>query len=79
MNIPTAEEARKAIEQGKYEKAKSQEFQVEGQIKEAIGKGLNHISGDGWLEPSVCVRLERLGYKYETGTQYNDHYWCIGW
>ena len=79
MNIPTAEEARKAIEQGKYEKAKSQEFHVESQIKEAIGKGLNRISGDGWLEPSVRALLERLGYKYETGTQYNEHYWSVSW
>lgn len=79
MNIPTAQDARKTLEKGQYEKANKQAVEVESRINEAIAKGQHAISGDGGLEPSVKASLERLGYKYESGSQRNESYWSVSW
>lgn len=37
------------------------------------------ISEDGSLKPETRKKLEELGYKVETGTQYNEPYYSISW
>lgn len=34
---------------------------------------------DGSLKPETRKKLEELGYKVETGTQYNEPYYSISW
>lgn len=48
-------------------------------IRDAIADGKFSISGDGCLKPETRKKLEELGYKIETGTQYNEPYYSISW
>lgn len=48
-------------------------------IKDAIADGKFSISEDGCLKPEIRKKLEELGYKIETGNQYNESYYSISW
>ena len=48
-------------------------------IRDAIADGKFSISKDGCLKPKTRKKLEELGYKVETGTQYNESYYSISW
>ena len=48
-------------------------------IRDAIADGKFSISEDGSLKPETRKKLEELGYKVETGTQYNESYYSISW
>lgn len=48
-------------------------------IKDAIADGKFSISEDGCLKPETQKKLEELGYKVETGNQYNESYYSISW
>lgn len=48
-------------------------------IRDAIVDGKFSISEDGSLKPETRKKLEELGYKVETGTQYNEPYYSISW
>ena len=48
-------------------------------IKDAIADGKFSISEDGCLKPETRKKLEELGYKVETGNQYNESYYSISW
>lgn len=48
-------------------------------IRDAIVDGKFSISEDGSLKPETRKKLEKLGYKVETGTQYNEPYYSISW
>ena len=48
-------------------------------IRDAIADGKFSISEDGCLKPKTRKKLEELGYKVETGTQYNESYYSISW
>lgn len=48
-------------------------------IRDAIADGKFSISEDGSLKPETRKKLEELGYKVETGTQYNEPYYSISW
>ena len=48
-------------------------------IRDAIADGKFSISEDGCLKPEIRKKLEELGYKVETGTQYNEPYYSISW
>lgn len=48
-------------------------------IRDAIADGKFSISEDGSLEPETRKKLEELGYKIETGNQYNESYYSISW
>ena len=46
---------------------------------DAIADGKFSISEDGCLKPETRKKLEELGYKIETGNQYNESYYSISW
>ena len=48
-------------------------------IRDAIADGKFSISEDGCLKPETRKKLEELGYKVETGNQYNESYYSISW
>ena len=48
-------------------------------IRDAIADGKFSISEDGCLKPETRKKLEELGYKVNTGTQYNESYYSISW
>jgi hypothetical protein len=75
----SAKEAREIVEKGKYQKSQEQLKQIEKQIEIAIKNGRSSISGDGTIETANQKTLKDLGYKIETGTQYNKIYYSISW
>ena len=52
---------------------------IEEQIRNAVDAGRFYISADGSLNPYCRQKLESMGYKVETGTQYNEPWYCIRW
>ena len=52
---------------------------IEELIQTAIEDCEYKISQDGVLSPICRNQLENLGYKVETGTQYNEPWYCIRW
>ena len=48
-------------------------------IRDAIADGKFSISEDGCLKHETRKKLEELGYKVETGNQYNESYYSISW
>lgn len=52
---------------------------ISKKISEAITNGRFSISDDGCLQYETIQRLEELGYKVQTGNQYNEQYWSISW
>lgn len=53
--------------------------EISKRISDTIANGKFSISGDGCLQYETIQRLEELGYKVKTGSQYNESYWSIGW
>ena len=53
--------------------------EISKRISDAIANGKFSINGDGCLQCETTQRLEELGYKVETGSQYNEQYWSISW
>ena len=49
------------------------------QINDAIAEGKYSITNDGYLKCETQRRLEELGYKVQTGSQYNESYYSIRW
>lgn len=49
------------------------------QITNAIAEGKYSITNDGYLQRETRQRLEELGYKVETGSQYNESYYSVSW
>jgi hypothetical protein len=79
VDIVSAKDARKSVDSGKYSKAIVQLQNIKKDIDDAISAGKTSISGNGCLEKAIKDKLESLGYKYESSTQYNDSYYSIGW
>ena len=52
---------------------------LDEQISNAIAKGGFSIRNDGILQSEIRKKLESLGYKIETGSQYNESYYRISW
>ena len=52
---------------------------LDEQISNAIAKGRFSICNDGILQSEIRKKLESLGYKIETGNQYNESYYRISW
>ena len=63
MNIPSAAEAKHAIESGEYEKAQKQALEVESLITKAIAEGKSYAGGNGFLEPFLKAKLTEMGYE----------------
>ena len=80
MNIPDAEEARKRIEEGNYEKALIQADQIAKIITDAITKGQKSVSTPH-IELSIKNILIQKGYdvKYYSSIRGEESYWVISW
>lgn len=74
-----AKEARKIVEQGQNERAIAQLEQIEWELEHAIENGKFNVSLDGVIEAANRLKLETLGYKVSTGSQYNESYFTISW
>ena len=52
---------------------------VEMLISEAVKEGQFSVCGEGRMQEATKQELERLGYKVEMGSQYNDSYFSVSW
>lgn len=77
--IPFAHEANRMTNDAIDNCTTQQLAELSKLIKDAIADGKFSISEDGYLKPETRKKLEELGYKVETGTQYNESYYSISW
>lgn len=77
--IPSASEANKMTNNAIDSCTTQQLAELSKLIRDAIADGKFSISEDGCLKPETRKKLEELGYKVETGTQYNESYYSISW
>ena len=77
--IPSASEANKMTNNAIDSCTTQQLAELSKLIRDAITDGKFSISEDGSLKPETRKKLEELGYKVETGTQYNEPYYSISW
>lgn len=74
-----ASEARRKTENNINNCVTKELSEIMEQIDEAIEDGKFSISNDGCLKSETKQRLEELGYKVETGCQYNESYYSVRW
>ena len=77
--IPSASEANKMTNHVIDSCTTQQLAELSKLIKDAIADGKFSISKDGCLKPEIRKKLEKFGYKVETGSQYNESYYSISW
>ena len=77
--IPSASEANKMTNNAIDSCTTQQLAELSKLIRDAIADGKFSISEDGCLKPETRKKLEELGYKVETGSQYNESYYSISW
>ena len=77
--IPSASEANKMTNHVIDSCTTQQLAELSKLIRDAIADGKFSISEDGCLKPETRKKLEELGYKVETGNQYNESYYSISW
>lgn len=77
--IPSASEANKMTNNAIDSCTTQQLAELSKLIRDAIADGKFSISEDGCLKPETRKKLEELGYKVETGVQYNESYYSISW
>lgn len=77
--IPSALEANKMTNNAIDSCTTQQLAELSKLIRDAIADGKFSICEDGCLKPETRKKLEELGYKVETGTQYNESYYSISW
>ena len=53
--------------------------EIEGYIIQAISAGTFSVTRDGYISREVVNKLQELGYKVDTGSQYNQSYYSISW
>ena len=75
--IPSALETNKMTNHVIYDDTQLEDIAKE--IREAIEEGKFFISGIGYLKSEIRKKLNELGYKVETGSQYNESYYSISW
>ncbi len=75
----SASEARKKTENNINNCATKELSEIMKQIDKAIANGNFLISNDGYLQSQTRKKLEELGYKVETGSQYNEGYYSVSW
>lgn len=77
--IPSALEANKMTNNAIDSCMTQQLAELSKLIRDAIADGKFSISEDGCLNPEARKKLEDLGYKVKTGSQYNESYYSISW
>lgn len=80
LPILSAKEARMLTEKHIEETIASQLGEIGAKIAYAVKNGDKSVTLDGTLNKNISEKLEKiLGYKVETGTQYNESYYTISW
>ena len=77
--IPSASEANKMTNHVIDSCITQQLAELSKLIRDAVADGKFSISEDGCLKPEIRKKVEELGYKIETGNQYNESYYSISW
>lgn len=77
--IPSASEANEMTNNAIDSCTTHQLAELSKLIRDAIADGKFSISEDGCLKPETRKKLEELGYKVKTGTQYNEPYYSVSW
>lgn len=77
--IPSASEANKMTNNAIDSCTIQQLAELSKLIRDAVADGKFSISKGGCLKPEIRKKLEELGYKIETGNQYNESYYSISW
>ena len=77
--IPPASEANKMTNNVIDSCITQQLAELSKLIRDAITDGKFSISEDGCLKPEIRKKLDELGYKVDTGSQYNESYYSISW
>ena len=75
----SADEARSKTLENIYNCVTTELHKLSEQINNAVAEGKYSISNDGYLQHGTRLRLEELGYKVQTGSQYNESYYSISW
>ena len=75
----TAKEARERTTYKMHNLASIEMKHIEEMIENAIEDCKYSISQDGTLSQFCRNQLESMGYKVETGIQYNEPWYCIRW
>lgn len=75
----SASEAKKKTQDSINDRVTKELDKLNKQIDKAIARGSFSISNDGILQSETSKRLESLGYRVQTGSQYNESYYNISW
>lgn len=79
LSIPTAQEARKQVDEMKSEPGKKKQAEVAEAINKAIDDDERHCTIDGKLPKALIRILEGKGYKVTPGGRYNESGYFISW
>lgn len=79
LSIPSAEEARKKVNNMESEMAKKMQEKVAKAIEDAINKFQFSCTIDGHLSNVLLRDLREKGYKVKSGSQKNEDLTSISW
>ena len=74
-----ASEANKQTTKNIEDKLTTEIKDIEQRIISQINEGSYTLSLSGYLSSTTKQCLEQLGYRVETGSQYNEPYYTISW
>ena len=79
LSIPTAEEARKRLNEMKAEEGNRKYKEVAEVINTAIDDLQDHCMVEGELPKALLEALDKKGYRVEVGGRYNERDTYIYW
>lgn len=79
LSIPTAQEARKQVDEMQSELGKKKQAEVAEAINKAIDECKTECTIDGELPKALIKVLEGKGYKVTSGGRYNETGYFISW
>jgi hypothetical protein len=77
--IQTAEEAREKAAQVQLQQIYNKLTSIAESINQAVSEGEMSCYIDCYIDDEVKNKLETLGYKVTSGSQYNESYTNISW
>lgn len=79
LSIPTAQEARKKVDEMQSELGKKKQAEVAEAINKAIDNLETQCTIDGELPKALIKILEDKGYNINPGGRYNESGYFISW
>ena len=79
LSIPTAEEARRGLDDMCSEMGKLKRQQLEYAVNTAIDDLQDHCMVEGELPKALLEALDKKGYRVEVGGRYNERDTYIYW